>query len=321
MFTIYNPLPKALSHYARALEVHLRDSGLRVVQRTENFEVGTRSFIDRVVLACRLLPGVARIARTNGELIITWPIFGLFDVALWRILSFGKGARYLVIHDPVPLRKQIGYSDFAFRLAALCSRSGSTYLVTHTNLAARVLRERGVSVTFVLPHPIAARSVVESSRNVPGSSFLVAGQYKAARDLTTMQGIAAQDSAWRLEVVGRGWPQMAGWSVDDRFVEEDELERRLLECTVLAIPYDYYFQSGIAVRCFELGVPIVARRHEFLESLYGPNWPGYVDGETAQDWLRAAERVAGTTPPSAANVRGIIARRWATALGDAEPAQ
>ncbi|WP_372727406.1 hypothetical protein [Nocardioides sp.] len=226
----------------------------------------------------------------RNPVIITWTTFGFLDLAFWR-LSSRFGERFIVIHDPIPLGSQFGHGRIAIRLGAWGAAGKRTHPVAHTALAAEELTKLGFREVHILPHPVKLRR--SSPRPLQAArTILVAGQFKGARDLALLQSIAEiAPPAWRLKIVGRGWPEVAGWEVDARFLTEEELDEEMLNASAILIPYRFYFQSGIATRAYELGRPVVANRHEFISGLYGSAWAGLVDAPAGRAWVEAAEQV------------------------------
>jgi hypothetical protein len=114
----------------------------------------------------------------------------------------------------------------------------------------------------------------------------VLGQYKPDRDLDALSVVAESfgDSAV-LEVHGRGWPTVDGWSVQSHFVSEPEMDELIASSNVVLISYGRFFQSGIAIRCLEHGTPVVGPAGSSLEDLYGSNSPLLVHDR--YDWPRA----------------------------------
>lgn len=281
---IFNPLPHALRHYASALRSNLESAGFDCRRVEVDFELAGRTRFQRAATLFRGLMTFAKFTLSTRTVVVIWPTFGFLDLLLWQL--YWRGRRYVVVHDPVPLRRQIGYSRIAARLGALANASSRVQLVAHTRMAAESLAAQGLRVSHILPHPAFApqRHFSEVHNGTP--IILVAGQYKQARDVQLLERIATEAPAhWQLRIVGRGWPDVSGWQVDSRFLSEEEMNATIHSASAVLIPYAYYFQSGIAVRAFEAGVPVVARRHEFIESLYGARWPGMVDGEETATWL------------------------------------
>jgi glycosyltransferase involved in cell wall biosynthesis len=168
------------------------------------------------------------------------------------------------------------------------------------------------------PHPMrkpATGSSISARRRV-----LVLGQYKPARDLDVMATIAPALRAddWEPTVAGRGWPAIPGWTVIDRFLTEAEFLELLGSSAAVLLPYRYYFQSGVALRALEAGVPVVGRQTGFLTSIFGSDFPGAVDNwNEPAAWLAAvvaadsarSDQIRSATDYS---VRGTA--EWATLL-------
>jgi glycosyltransferase involved in cell wall biosynthesis len=124
-----------------------------------------------------------------------------------------------------------------------------------------------------------------------------------------------RDRGFRLLVVGRGWPDIAGWEVDNRFLPETELDQRIRDSAAVLIPYSHFYQSGIAVRALELGVPVVGPRHPFLSDLFGDQWPGLISvGQGTTAWADGIAMVTGSSAGLAARstaFRDRCEREWA----------
>ncbi|MBA8921008.1 hypothetical protein HNR24_000941 [Nesterenkonia jeotgali] len=117
------------------------------------------------------------------------------------------------------------------------------------------------------------------------------GQYKEARAIDPMVELGRKiGGRVELRAVGRGWPAIPGWDVRDDFVTESEFTRELQEADAVLLPYKFYQQSGVMVRAFELGIPVVGTPHPQLAQLYGQTWPGTVQDA---DWGSAVEQTLG----------------------------
>jgi hypothetical protein len=285
--SLVNPLPAALHHYERELVDVLGTCELAGVQRdgSPGIEMTDGDASSRLGRAVNTLRWRLHGVDPAAVRLVLWPVFGLADAATW---VRRRGTTWLIVHDPEPLRRQVGMGRIAAQLGGYASRHGVGVIV-HSEPAAAVLRRNGWSTTM-LPHPI-RRPVDDQS--LPGSRLTVLGQWKPARSLAPLQALAAAEQ-WRdrRDVVGRGWPAVAGWAVDSRFVSEAELRERIAGSACLVLPYDRYFQSNIAVRCLEQRRPVVGRPHPFLQSLYGATWPGLVEDE---DWVAATARAVTVT--------------------------
>ena len=64
----------------------------------------------------------------------------------------------------------------------------------------------------------------------------------------------------------------------------------------MLIPYSHFYQSGVAVRALELGVPVIGPRHPFLIDLLGPDSPGFVDAGNPARWADAIVRASARVP-------------------------
>jgi glycosyltransferase involved in cell wall biosynthesis len=168
----------------------------------------------------------------------------------------------------------------------------------------------GADRVHLAPHPM--RAPDPSAAQPSKDTVLVLGQYKPARDLDVMAAIAPtlRAGGWQPTVAGRGWPAIPGWRVIDRFMSEDEFQQLLASAAVVLLPYRYYFQSGVALRALEAGVPVVGRRTGFLSSVLGPEFSGGVDDwDDPKSWVTAVEAGASArqdqlTSAAAYSIRG-----------------
>jgi glycosyltransferase involved in cell wall biosynthesis len=138
----------------------------------------------------------------------------------------------------------------------------------------------------LVPHPMRTPDRGFTS----GNTALVLGQYKPARDLDVMAAIgpSLRAAGWIPTVAGRGWPPIPGWHVVDRFLTETEFQGLLGSAAAVLVPYRHYFQSGVALRALEAGVPVVGRETGFLTSILGANFPGAVyDWDDPNSWSAA----------------------------------
>ncbi|PZF62868.1 hypothetical protein DEJ33_15295 [Curtobacterium sp. MCPF17_047] len=211
---------------------------------------------------------------------ITWPVLGYLDL---HIIAACLPGAWLTVHDPVPLVRSLGYGPVSSFLARLLGRHAK--IIVLSEAAANEVRKALPAATLaLLPHPILEP---ETGRSRPaGDVVRVLGQYKADRDLDLLRSIAEDGSASHYAITGRGWPAVEGWHVDDRFVPEDELDDLIRSASVVLIPYRRFFQSGIAVRCLELGTPVVGPRNSSLRELLATH-EELLAGERSQDWARA----------------------------------
>ncbi|PZE90459.1 hypothetical protein [Curtobacterium sp. MCBD17_008] len=282
---VLNPLGAALLHYRRELVSVLEASG----QPTEVLEFpepsaggGSRSkWVLRYVQALWDLRRRGRSATSFPRVVVTWPVLGYLDLLI--ITACLPGA-WLTVHDPVPLVRSLGYGRLS-RFLARRLGGRAKIIVLSEAAAAEVSRALPAATLTRLPHPILEPEV---RRSRPSETVVrVLGQYKADRDLELLKAIAEEGSATHYAITGRGWPALEGWSVDDRFVPESELYDLIRSASVVLIPYRRFFQSGIAVRCLELGTPVVGPKNSSLRDLLATHEYLLADGR-AEDWARAA---------------------------------
>ena len=50
-----------------------------------------------------------RTARRGGHVIVCWPTYGLLEPLLW-LASWRRSTVSVIVHDPTPLRPQIGWA-------------------------------------------------------------------------------------------------------------------------------------------------------------------------------------------------------------------
>lgn len=284
---VINPLPESLAHFEQELMSHLSSEadGDMTVSRHEAVSIevaGGR--IKRVRALVSLLLERNRLAarRKNQTFLILWPALGYLDVLTWLRLN-RRNRVLLLVHDPTPLRQQLGYSTFSKKIFRFAIKRSGLEIICLTQTASDALhRETGIE-SQVVPHPVLVTPRVEETRSET-PTVRVLGQFKNARNLDVLEtiGLSYLADQVKLEIVGRGWPEIPGWQVDDRFVPEEEFELLASSAHCVLIPYTHFFQSGVAVRCLENRTPVVGPRHEQLETLFGQDWQALVD--TGADW-------------------------------------
>jgi hypothetical protein len=291
---VINPLKHTLAHYEGELLETLIESGQNAVEIANTVPAdGISGPVERIAVAGRTVWERIRLARSvRGTIVIVvWPLFGYFEpLTLMRLARYNTV--YIVMHDPSPLRRSYGQSLWARKIFKASVHHRHMMILYHTEHAQRVgARDNGVIGT-VVPHPIRLESSRTEGRHNPTASrpvVRVLGQYKQTRSLSALTMIADQATgSYDLEIHGRGWPEIQGWSVFDRFVPEHEFRALVESSHCVVIPYDLFFQSGVAVRCLEAGVPVVAPYHEHIAQLYGDDWAGIVRDGTG--WCEALER-------------------------------
>ncbi|MDJ0455359.1 hypothetical protein [Gordonia amicalis] len=298
---VYNPLPRALAHYASELQ-HCLDSvdvDVLLVPST-SVEVGARRSLGGIaryfVVILRSVLDRVRVSDIDA-LVVIWPSFGVADLLTWRFLSLFHPV-YVVIHDPVPMAGEAGSGRLTRRIIPRVGPGKRVRPLCHTKTVQTLLWDTYRLRAEVVQHPIAMVLETPSAygeirgggRNIHGGVVRVLGQYKPSRSLDALRELLPlRQLGYRLEIVGRGWPTVEGWDVRSEFVPEDELETLLKTSDLLVIPYSRFYQSGVAVRALECCVPIVAPKHEHICELYGVDWPGLVD--SSRGWHEAALHV------------------------------
>lgn len=286
---ILNPLPEALHHYEKALVATLRAAGAQEISLSSSkVEAGERGLLGR---ASAHLLGV--LGSRSAPALLLWPTFGYAEVLLDAVIN---PRLTVVFHDARPLRRQFGMRAWQGQLVGRVPRvTRAGRCMVHSRSAQVVLQEMGWDAAPILPHPLLAAS--EGSPATSGKPIcLVLGQFKPTRDATLLEALPALLPGWRLRAVGRGWPSIRNWEVESRFVPEERVHAELVASTVVLIPYQHFFQSGVLVRAFEVARPAVTVRHEQTSALYGSDWVGTADTWTAEAVAEAVHRAAAVGP-------------------------
>ena len=285
---IYSPLHNVSEHFVDRLTEGLEASGRTSVRLpSRDGEVGGNLRAKSLALAAHVR-NVRRYVHAGGPNVVAWPLVGWWEMPLWRHNSHKT---LIAMHDPEPLVRQNGLTPRAAEISARLSGSRWPHLVTMSPEAYAVTAQYfDEGRIHLAPHPMRAPILGESTH--AGRRVLVLGQYKPARDLDVMATIARslRASAWEPTVAGRGWPPIPGWNVIDRFLAEREFQELIYSSAAVLLPYRYYFQSGVALRALEAGVPVVGRQTGFLTSIFGTDFPGAVDNwDDPAAWLAAVE--------------------------------
>ena len=282
-----NPLPEALRHYQRELVDTLTrckiTSSVAAVSATE----GATSRAHKVRQGLGAIRNVIVTRRRPVRNLQTWPSLGLLELPMWS--STRRHA--VVLHDPIPLRRQIGYDRLSKSIANLPLPNRPTIIVhSQDALEAAKLLLPAFPVVH-LPHPVLTDPTPSAKASRP--IVLVAGQYKPERrvDLLGDIGAALDQRGLRGVVIGRGWPrEINGWEVTARFVSEAELSQAIASATVVVLPYGRYFQSGIAIRALESFTAFVSPQTSFATELLGEKSPLIVSApEGAAEYLAAID--------------------------------
>lgn len=303
---LINPLGSGLAHYTRSLEWMLTSIGADVaILSIYEPSASGRGRFRWLWEYCRLLLR-ARAFRRDACMIITWPVSGYWDFAIARLL-LGVGIVHIVVHDPEPLVRAAGYGWLARYVAG--RRMVHAKPVVHSEAAANRVRARTPRLRLTsLPHPMFEPRQPRSSHGAPVVRVL--GQYKSDRDVDSLRNLAATGGRdWHYEIVGRGWPGVPGWKVSSRYVSEAEFDALICGSSVVLVPYRRFFQSGVAIRCLEMGVPVVGPGESSLVPLLGEASGWLVHDEA---WLPAVTAAIGADTQEIARV---ATRAYAHALG------
>jgi hypothetical protein len=267
--TIYisNPLPHALSHYENELSQTLRRVGLAHSSKASLAVEDRPGIWGKAVKFRNAVRNSRHKTPAQSQVIQCWPSLGLLEPALWHKKS---SPNLVVFHDPVPIRKQIGFDRISRKLASSYRSDRAPVILVHSDDAHVEARKLfpGLSVRKAL-HPLL------TDLNMPpsaGSDIIVAGQFKPERNLSLLAEIGPLLRARNLRprIFGRGWPEnIPGWEVDSRFLGESELDSAIDGAAVVLIPYRNYFQSGIAIRALERGTISVSPENSFARDVFG----------------------------------------------------
>ncbi|MGI9602027.1 MAG: hypothetical protein ACR2QE_09090 [Acidimicrobiales bacterium] len=286
---LLNPLPTLLGRYEFTLAQMLEAGGhCSVCEPVPSIEMPDAAMTDRGRRGVEVARAIRQeLGSGDGLIVCVWPAFGLADPVVWG--HRGAPPVRIVLHDPVPMRRQFGSGRLAARLGRLAMRSNIDAVV-HSSVAADAVRATGWPEPTLARHPMSAP---EPRRRGGDGTIAVLGQYKPVRDLDLLGrlGPALRERGLRPTILGRQWPDVPGWDVRDAFVPEAELTDTIARAEAVIVPYTRYYQSGIAIRAAEVAVPVVGRRHPFLADLFGDEWPGLVGGDHVDEWLGAVEGV------------------------------
>ncbi len=284
---LVNPLGAGLAHYTESLEHVLRTCGV-ASYRADVLEPSSAGY-GKVRWLCDYMYRVRRrISEDSPDAVVAaWPAVGYWDLAILTVLGRRRPV-YLIMHDPQPLVYARGYGRLA---KALARRVRKGAIVAHSSDAVNVLVDDArMPRVFEALHPMLAPKQAPTS-TAARRSVRVLGQYKADRDTAALSQLAADaPSDWQLEIVGRGWPPIDGWQITSEFVPEAEFDRLIRTSDAVVIPYSRFYQSGVAIRALEWGVPVVGPYESSLTIALGNDCRWLVrDG----DWYRAVAAAVG----------------------------
>ena len=313
---IYNPLPLALAHYARATTQTLARIGVPAHSADAPGGEAAAQGGSRAWLLAAHVRAAREVAHDDAPALCLWPLLGWPELTLWR----GARPRHaVVVHDPTPLRRQAGLGSAARQLTRLVVRGRPPLIVVHSAEARDVVQRLWprADIRYVR-HPIVTDTVrpQDAAAEREPATAVVLGQYKPARDVDLLAalGPALRAAGWRTEIHGRGWPAVTGWDVHPSFLAEDDVDRLLRRATVLVVGYRHYYQSGVAVRAVENGCPPVGVGTGFLTDLLGAGHPALLpDGAGVDDWVRGCHTAAAlTASATAADYRDRADADWRT---------
>jgi GT2 family glycosyltransferase len=318
---VVNPLGGALHHYQKQLESVLADAGhrCRILEVAEP-SVSGRGRLAYLLTYCWLLLR-ARLGTSQrlgrAPILVLWPVLHFLDVPFVRVLA-GPRAR-LLMHDPRPLVKTRGSGPGARRFAELTVRRWP--VIAQSHVAGEHIREDVTSPgrldpLVTLPLPICVPSP-QPAAETGDPVIRVLGQFKPDRDLAALATIARScPTSWTLEVRGRGWPAVPGWDVLDAFLSEDEFDNAITTASAIVIPYQRFYQSAVATRAIESGVPVCGPLESSLSELLRSAPELLVTGP--DDWTRSVQHAVALRPVDvctiAASYRDQTVATWSAWL-------
>jgi len=286
--SIVNPLGGALAHYQRELADNLTAANIDFeVQMTLEPSMGDKSRTRWLLdywLALRRAARFARL-RPGGQILVVWPVLGYLDFVLLRLLGIRSS---IIMHDPRPLVKAIGYDRASRAFARLFANQ--IEVIVHSEKAAEVIQlEAPAFKLTTLAHPmLEPSSRAKAAHTLP--KVQVFGQYKPDRDLHALAVISTQLQGRALFAIdGRGWPDIPGWVVSNRFVPEEEVDALISDSAVVVIPYRHFFQSGVAIRSIESAVPFVGPQESSLVDLVGKDSTWLAGNGDPETWSLAVK--------------------------------
>ncbi|OZE34086.1 MULTISPECIES: glycosyltransferase [unclassified Rhodococcus (in: high G+C Gram-positive bacteria)] len=290
---IVNPLGGALAHYERELTdvIHSVGHGTTTLSAYEPSHNGG-SRLGWILTYLRLLLR-SRLIRNRHATVVLWPVLGYLDAVLTRLLAGSKA--FVVLHDPSPLVRSVGYDRLSVGLARLL---GGGRFIIHGEAAEDVTKLSSIEST-TLPHPVLS-PIRRRGKRSDHRVVRVLGQYKADRDLVALEEIATSfaDEGIDFEILGRGWPLVKGWNVTDVFLSEQDFDDAVDSASVVVIPYSKFFQSGVAIRCFERGTPVVGVGGTSLDELVAEDCQLLVGPSYSTSWSEAVKYALDLKDPA-----------------------
>jgi glycosyltransferase involved in cell wall biosynthesis len=315
---LFTPIPLAQAHTTEEFVQTLArlDIASRQLSPDPAIDSADTSLLSRTRSHIRT---VRSLPDDSTFMLVLWPAFGWLEPMLW---GGARNDARLIVHDPVPIRRQYGQGRLARAWARKAVRQMDTRFICHTEEAAKTtaLQLDLRHLPSVCLHPILTMPDTPPMGRSKGGAdpvVLVAGQYKPSRDVELLSelGPRLKSSGLRPRIVGRGWPAIAGWEVQDRFLSEREFEDEVSSAAVIVIPYRKYWQSGVAIQALEREIPVVGAPTSFLRTLFGDDYPGLTTGQgDPEAWLEAISTVANEPPDMYSSRRRYqdeVDRSWA----------
>jgi hypothetical protein len=147
----------------------------------------------------------------------------------------------------------------------------------------------------------------------------VLGQYKVDRDIQGLMRLARNaPPEWRLEIIGRGWPPVDGWHICNEFVTEARFDELIRTSHAVLIPYSRFFQSDVAVRTLEWGVPVVGPYDSSLQIALGDDCRWLVkDGDWGSAVTAAVQEDRDQVFLKSRNLYNRVIKDWSNVLEEA----
>lgn len=282
---ISDSIKKVFNHFDEALAQTISRTGYLSEELKQAPQIeGLNSFKSKVSILFRSLFWPVKAERKSNFFVFqVWPTLGCLEVLIWR-----KSSTIVFMHDPVPLRKQIGFSRATKLLAKNPLLVGKCQVLSLSKDGLVHSEELfPFNKKLYAPHPI--KTDVQQ-HPASGKTISIIGQYKQARDIQLVEELGARLKAegFETKIWGRGWPiSLSNWEVNSRFLSEAELDEVIIKSRLVVLPYSFFFQSGIAIRALELGRISVAIDNSFMREVFGESSPNLVSEFATENWANA----------------------------------
>ena len=286
---IINPLGRSLKHYVESYSRQFNEIGIAV--QVVSIDDPSQNSISRgrwILEYIGMYKRARKLYSPEVSYLVVWPFFGHVERIIASFLL--RGRHTSIIHDPIPLVRNWGYSKSSRWLG---KKFGSrSLLAVHSEDARKILRDQGLGLVQLLPHPFypCESSATSKLRNTH-KIVRVLGQYKKDRDLDLLKRVAEKlGDKYTFQIVGSGWDSVRGWEVINEFVSEETLDELISSSDLILIPYRNFFQSGIAIRALEKGTPFLAPMRSFFYDLLGEASPLLIqDFSDTEEWISKIE--------------------------------